>query len=348
MPHEFSIELRIGSLVRGGCGGERALFGRSEPIQRIRRITYVHGRATQSATQERRRIISDQEVRHLEDRTTTTTFRIHALQTGCVQIKLAQLRRRRGGSARVLVDHAWSEWLPIHAWAIEHPEGVIVVDTGETARTSEPGYFPRWHPFYRTSARINVAPQQEIGPQLRQIGIEPEQVRTVVLTHLHTDHAGGLHHFPNSEILVSGKDYRDAHGMLGRLRGYLPHRWPEWFSPTPIPFQSRTFGPFRQSHALTAAGDVTVVPTPGHTAHHVSVIAKVDGVNYFLAGDTSYNEALLVERVPDGVSPRAKTTVRTLETILSYTAEEPTVYLPSHDPDATQRLRNRQTVPPAT
>jgi N-acyl homoserine lactone hydrolase len=292
--------------------------------------------------------MSDQEVRHLEDRTTTTTFRIHALRTGCVQIKLAQLRRRRGGPARVLLDHAWSEWLPIHAWAIEHPEGVIVVDTGETARTSEPGYFPRWHPFYRTSARIDVAPEQEIGPQLRQIGIEPEQVRTVVLTHLHTDHAGGLHHFPNSEILVSGKDYRDAQGMLGKLRGYLPHRWPEWFSPTPIPFQSRTFGPFRQSHALTAAGDVIVVPTPGHTPNHVSVIAKADGVYYFLAGDTSYNETLLIKRVPDGVSPRAKTTVRTLETILSYAAEEPTVYLPSHDPDAARRLRNRQTVPSAS
>jgi N-acyl homoserine lactone hydrolase len=294
----------------------------------------------------KRGMMSEQKVGHVEDR--NTTFRIHPLQTGRVQIKSAQLRRRRGGPARVLLDHAWTGWLPIHAWAIEHPEGVIVVDTGETARTSEPGYFPRWHPFYRTSARIDVAPEQEIGHQLRQIGIEPEQVRTVVLTHLHTDHAGGLHHFPNSEIFVSGKDYRDAQGMLGRLRGYLPHRWPEWFSPMPIPFQTRTFGPFRQSHALTAAGDVTVVPTPGHTAHHVSVIAKADGVSYFLAGDTSYNEALLVERVPDGVSPRAKTTIRTLETILSYTAEEPTVYLPSHDPDATRRLRNRRILSPAS
>ena len=89
--------------------------------------------------------MSNQKVRHVEDR--NTTFRIHALQTGCVQIKLAQLRRRRGGPARVLLDSTWTGWLPIHAWAIEHPEGVIVVDTGETARTSEPGYFPRWHPF---------------------------------------------------------------------------------------------------------------------------------------------------------------------------------------------------------
>jgi putative intracellular protease/amidase len=34
----------------------------------------------------------------------------------------------------VFVDRHWTEWLPICAWVVEHPEGVIVVDTGETAR----------------------------------------------------------------------------------------------------------------------------------------------------------------------------------------------------------------------
>ena len=278
----------------------------------------------------------------------TPTTRIHLLRTGSVQIKTAQRRRRRGGLARALMDRTWTKWLPIYAWAIEHPEGTIVVDTGETARTSEPGYFPQWHPYYRSAVRMDVAPEQEIGPQLRQLGIEPEQVRTVVLTHLHTDHSGGLHHFPNSEILVTSKEYRGARGLLGRLQGYLPHRWPEWLSPTPIPMEPRAFGPFAKSYAITEAGDVIAVPTPGHTPHHVSVIVKREGVSYFLAGDTSYSEALLVERTPDGVSPRAKTAVGTLETILSYAAQNPTVYLPSHDPGVPERLRNRQLVCPAT
>ncbi len=277
-------------------------------------------------------------------KSSTSTFQIHLLQTGSVQIKSAQRRRRRGGLVRALVDSTWTVWLPIYAWAIEHPEGIIVVDTGETARTSEPDYFPPWHPYYRSAVRMDVAPEQEIGPQLRQIGIEPEQVRTVVLTHLHTDHAGGMHHFPDSEILVSSEEYRGAQGLLGRLQGYLPHRWPEWFSPTPIPLEPRAFGPFRNSYTVTEAGDVVVVPTPGHTPHHVSVIVKTEGVSYFLAGDTSYDEALLMERTPDGVSPRAKTAVGTLETILAYAAQNPTVYLPSHDPDVPERLRSRQCV----
>jgi hypothetical protein len=43
----------------------------------------------------------------------------------------------------MLLDRSWTEPLPIYAWAVETDEGIIVVDTGETARTSESGYFPR-------------------------------------------------------------------------------------------------------------------------------------------------------------------------------------------------------------
>ena len=65
----------------------------------------------------------------------------------------------------------WTEPLPIYAFAIEHPEGVIVVDTGETAGASKPGYFPSWHPGFRCAVREWVEPEQEIGPQLERLGI---------------------------------------------------------------------------------------------------------------------------------------------------------------------------------
>jgi glyoxylase-like metal-dependent hydrolase (beta-lactamase superfamily II) len=272
------------------------------------------------------------------------SINIRHIQTGTVRVKTAQRIRKPGGLLRVLTDSAWTDWLPIYAWVIDHPEGIIVVDTGETARTSDPDYFPTWHPYYRGSVRMNVRPEEEIGPQLRSMGIMKQDVKALVLTHFHTDHAGGLHHFPDTEILVSGSDYRLASGFSGRLLGYLPHRWPEWFSPTPVAFEPESFGTFDQAYKITKSGDVIIVPTPGHTPGHMSVLVKSEDVIFFLAGDTSYSQKLLIKRVPDGVSPRASVTLDTMDRILALARTEPLVYLPSHDPESVDRLREKRAI----
>ncbi len=272
---------------------------------------------------------------------------IHAIQTGTVTIKT----RQRAGtgpdalrSVTTLVDRDWTDPLPIFAWLIEHPEGLIVIDTGETARVSEPGYFPAWHPYFRRGVQERVNPEEEIGPQLENRWLDPGQARWVVLTHLHTDHAGGLHHFPKSEILIDPREYASASGLKGRLRGFLPNRWPAWLRPTFIDFAPVPFGPFDHSRPLTAAGDVVIVPTPGHTAGHVSVVVRTDEVTYFLAGDTSYNQALMVEDHVDGVAPDEVAARDTLRRIRTLAQQEPLVYLPAHDPAAAERLLAKQTV----
>jgi glyoxylase-like metal-dependent hydrolase (beta-lactamase superfamily II) len=239
--------------------------------------------------------------------------------------------------ANMLFDEEWSGWLPIYAWVIEHDEGIIVVDTGETTRVHERGYHPRWHPFYRRAARFSVHPDEELGPQLRALGIGPRDVRQVVLTHLHTDHAGGLLHLTGSRVWVSREEFQRASGLAGRVQGYLPHRWPKWWQPEFIRFDRRSLGPFAEAMALTARGDVLIVPTPGHTPHHVSVLVCGDP-SFLLAGDTSYNQRLLLTGKVDGVSPDPRVTRRTLARILALAKERPLVYLPSHDPDSAARL----------
>ena len=271
---------------------------------------------------------------------------VHAIRTGLVQVRRAQMESRGRGVARIahmLLDEDWSEWLPIYAWVIEHEEGVIVVDTGETARVHEPGYHPRWHPFFRRATHFSVHPEEEIGPQLRGLGIAARDVRHVVLTHLHTDHAGGLRHFVGGKIWVARGEFKRASGFGGKVQGYLPHRWPKWWTPEFLRFDARPFGPFAQSMALTASGDVLVVPTPGHTPDHVSVVVS-GSPSYFLAGDTSYNQKLLLAGKVDGVSPNEEVSRQTMKKIVALAKERPLVYLPSHDPEGAERLRNRETM----
>ena len=141
-------------------------------------------------------------------------------------------------------------------------------------------------------------------------------------------------------MLLRGRYHHRAAGVGGRVQGYLPHRWPKWWQPEFIRFDAKPFGPFDQSMPLTKRGDVLIVPTPGHTPHHVSVVVRGDPF-VFLAGDTSYNQTLLLAGKVDGVSPDPRVTRATHSQILSLAAERPTVYLPSHDPDAARRLAER-------
>ena len=209
----------------------------------------------------------------------------------------------------------------------------------------DPGYFPRWQPYFKLAVREWVAPADEIGPKIKALGFAPADVRWVVMTHLHTDHAGGLAHFPNSEILVHRSEFENASGFAGKARGFLPHRWPSWFTPHLFELDREPFGPFPASLRVTEAGDVTIVATHGHTRAHVSVILEAEPQSVFFAGDASYTEALMLDETIDGVAPDEHAARETLHRIRTLTRQRPLVYLPSHDPAAAARLNARQIVP---
>jgi N-acyl homoserine lactone hydrolase len=248
-------------------------------------------------------------------------MKIRAIQTGSVRIKAAQVEGRGHGLRRrlaIFTGTEWTEWLPTYAWVINTDEGIIVVDTGQGAHLLESG--KSLHPFVRWEVAFRIEHEQEIGPQLRALGIGPRDVKRVVLSHLHMDHDGGLAHFPNSEILVAPGELKSASGYLG----------------------AEPFGPFTMSRRLTEAGDVVAVATPGHTADHISVAVQDGDTSYFLAGDTSYNQNLMLGGKVDGVSADERVAIATLDTIRRFTQSRPTVYLPTHDPQCADRLANRR------
>lgn len=266
--------------------------------------------------------------------------KIHPIRTGSVQVRQAQMTSKGQGIARVvnmLTDPVWTEWLPIYAWAIETDRGIVLVDTGESARVHTPGYLPTWHPFYQRATRFRVTPEDELGSQMRRLGIHTSDIRAVVLTHLHTDHAGGLRHVIGCPIWVHAAELARASGWLGRLNGYLPHRWPRWWQPRPFEFVDRSVGPFARSAEIGVGEEFLVLPTPGHTPSHVSVLVQ-GSPSVLLAGDTSYTQQNLLDGKIDGVSPNPEISRQTLLRIRELARQQPLVYLPTHDGDCESRL----------
>lgn len=272
-------------------------------------------------------------------------MKIHAFTTGTVRIT----QRWMQGEGpypwrllRTLTDPNLSEPLPIWCFVIEHPEGLIVVDTGIPLDANKPLWFPPHMRLAQRAAPFQIASRaEEIGEQLRANGFAPEQVRWVVLTHLHQDHEGGLQYFPNATFIVSQAEWRAASGFAGRMGGYLNQRWPRGFAPQQITF-AEADPVFAGRYSVTAAKDVYLVPTPGHSAGHLSVVVEDSDSAVFFAGDASYSQALLLADALDGVAPDAKAQRDTHQRILRLATQRPVVYLPSHEWAVQQRLAQRE------
>jgi glyoxylase-like metal-dependent hydrolase (beta-lactamase superfamily II) len=198
---------------------------------------------------------------------------------------------------------------------------------------------PRIRWFVNRNFRLRVHPAEEVAAQLHRLGLDPWDVRWLVQTHLHFDHVGGLKFFPNSEVLVSRREFERP------PNGAAPSLWPTWYRPTLVDYAAEVFGPFETSHVLTRAGDVRLGPTPGHTHGHQSVVLEDGGVTYFFAGDAAFSETGMLRGEVAGISQDVEAARRTSERTRELTRRRPVVFLPTHDPLSLTRLADKRSVP---
>lgn len=147
--------------------------------------------------------------------------------------------------------------MPIHVYCIDHPDGRILVDTG----------FTELHPAVADM-------QPNIHPLNRQ-DFDLGGVRMVMNTHLHFDHCGGNHLFPDVPLYVQRQELEDA-------RAQPDYTIPEWVDP-----------PNRPLRYVTVEGDQELLPgilavsTPGHTRGSQAIVVDAHDGLVVIAGDAA-------------------------------------------------------------
>lgn len=268
----------------------------------------------------------------------SSRIRLHMIQTGWVAVKEEHRAYAGPVSLRIPVIMAsqnWTEWMPITAFAIEHPEGVIVVDTGETANIGDPDHAACdavTGMFYRRNLQFSLVAEEEIGAQMRLLGIAPEQVGQVVMTHLHSDHMGGMSAFGGKMIRVSEAA---ANGHAGALMCRIPQN----VRITPLVYRDGEVGVFPNSAALTWDGAISAIPTPGHAKGHQSVLIQDEGKSVCIVGDAVFSLAQIRSGEIGGIVENYADAVNSAGMLKRQFEIFGTTMLPTHDPDNAVRLR---------
>ncbi|MBX3083054.1 MAG: N-acyl homoserine lactonase family protein [Anaerolineae bacterium] len=197
-----------------------------------------------------------------------------------------------GALRRFATDKAHPLLVPISAYLIEHPSaGPILVDTGINSDQAHAhhAYYHGFMGVVTDEDEYVLTDAQELPAQLERHGYRCQDIQRVVLTHLHEDHVGGLRHVAHAEVILPQAEWelRNQH-YFGLFPAYyapsfaMVQRWKL------IEFSSEAFHSFDSSYDVLGDGTIRLVPTPGHTGGHASVIIKTDGYHVLLAADALY------------------------------------------------------------
>jgi glyoxylase-like metal-dependent hydrolase (beta-lactamase superfamily II) len=179
--------------------------------------------------------------------------------------------------------------LVCHCLLIEGAEGLVLVDTGfglDDVRN------PRQLGLV-FNAVVGLRPQaaEAAITQIRELGLDPHDVRHIITTHLDLDHAGGLPDFPDAEVHLLGRELRAAlqPSWRDRLR-YVAAHWahgPRWVQHDAGGEQWQGFDSVRILPGSDA--EILLVPLHGHTHGHTGVAVR-DGDGWLLhCGDAYFH-----------------------------------------------------------
>jgi N-acyl homoserine lactone hydrolase len=121
---------------------------------------------------------------------------------------------------------------PVCAYLLETVHGWVLFDTGiDSARLKDPTLRQRFLVAPGSVSPPIVQPEHELLPQLAKLGVAPEDIGTVILSHVHFDHTGHLKYFRQARIYIQRLEYAYAMGDHGNPAVFdddyrLPER--EW------------------------------------------------------------------------------------------------------------------------
>lgn len=217
--------------------------------------------------------------------------------------------------AMVLPGESWKSIIfPALFALIRHPMGWILFDTGYSERFyQETQHLPQ--KLYALLTPVYLKPQETAISQLKQLGIEPEEIKYIIISHFHADHIGGLKDFPQAEFICFQSGYKaikNTQGLRALKAGFLAGLMPDNFEERVIFADNNqaiklpgNLTPFEQGFDLFGDGCLIAIELPGHAVGQLGLyLTDNNGKQYFLIADAcwlnrAYQELIYPQRIAD-------------------------------------------------
>jgi glyoxylase-like metal-dependent hydrolase (beta-lactamase superfamily II) len=279
---------------------------------------------------------------------------VHSFHVGnlrCFTLEGGKQKLDGGAMFGVVPKPLWSKRIPpdernriplaMRCLLVEHPDGLVLIDSGLGNKEDA-----KFMDIYGVE-NAGIGGGTRLEDALREIGYQPEEIRWVINTHLHFDHAGGNTKvvgqyggnavgdgssdqptieltFPNATYVVQKGELEFAQHTNERTRAsYIPHNW-----------QAVT----RAGKWRCLEGDEEILPgirshkTPGHVPHHQSIIVQDRGETAFFLGDVMPTAAHLPLPWIMGYDLEPLRTLESKRALLARAAAEGWRLVFEHDP----------------
>jgi glyoxylase-like metal-dependent hydrolase (beta-lactamase superfamily II) len=197
---------------------------------------------------------------------------------------------------------------PILSVLIERDHDLVLFDTGIGTRIEEemqPSIYWGNLFFHRWVMRTRFDPRRDaLVHQLPRLGFNPSDVKHVILSHLHWDHAGGMRDFPQAHFIVGRKEWLFASQLAGMQlfkNAFIKEQF--WGAGLDIELidtdPCKPFKNFSDSYDIFGDGSMVLVDLPGHTPGLMGLYLTLpSGRRFFLSADTFYFPEGLEQRRP--------------------------------------------------
>jgi glyoxylase-like metal-dependent hydrolase (beta-lactamase superfamily II) len=239
---------------------------------------------------------------------------------------------------------------------IEHPQkGIILFDTGHhTQFNTATQKFP--YRIHKILTPCDLKEEENAVNQLKKTGINPHNVKAIIISHGHADHIPGIVDFPDAKIILNRVeldcmcwDHTKRHAVKLLTNGYLKslynHCRNEIIS-VDFAIRGKSHGFFNRAVDLWDDGSMVLVALPGHTKGQMGLyMHDVESRDLFFVGDAAYVQDNIRNNIPTSklfqvVYASPADFVKTLEMLHNLQQSHPDLLMiPSHCPETWDTLK---------